>query len=124
MNPIVLHTGISNMVVLFNAVLGGWGLLKYFRNQGVDSSYWGGLSLSPILGLVQLAIGIWMLTLGLGSNVRFVHYLYGALVVISVPATFAFTNGRDDRPMALIYGAMCLIIAGFGLRGITTAPLH
>ena len=120
MNPITLHTGIANMVVLFNAILGIWGLLRFFRNQGIDGSYWGGLSLSPLIGLVQLGAGMWLISLGLGINVRFVHYLYGALVVISVPATFAFTNGRDDRGMCLVYGGMCLIIAGFGLRGVTT----
>ena len=51
---------------------------------------------------------------------RFVHYLYGSLVIIAVPATFAFTRGRDDRGAILIYAALTLLTAAFGLRGVTT----
>ena len=120
MNPITLHAGIANIVVLFNAILGVWGLVRFARGLGIDGSYWAGLSISPLVGLVQLGVGMWLISLGLGINVRFVHYLYGALVVISMPAAFAFTNGRDDRGMCLVYGGMCLIIAGFGLRGVAT----
>ena len=40
--------------------------------------------------------------------------------IIGVPAAFAFTNGRDDYGMSMFYGGMCLLIAGFGLRGVTT----
>ena len=53
MNPIILHTGIANMVLLYNTLVGLWGLIRFFRGQGIDSSYWGAMSLGPILGLVQ-----------------------------------------------------------------------
>jgi hypothetical protein len=120
MNPLTMHIGVSNAVVIFNIALGLWGLWRFFRGRGIDGGYWGALAISPILGLVQLALGIWLIVLGLGTQVRFVHYLYGALVVIGAPAAFAFTNGRDDRGAQLLYSGMCLLIAGFGLRGVTT----
>ena len=120
MNPIILHTGIANMVLLYNTLVGLWGLIRFFRGQGIDSSYWGAMALGPRLGLVQLGMGLWLISLGLGVNVRFVHYLYGALVIISVPATFAFTRGRDDRGAMLTYAGMFLLVAGFGIRGYTT----
>ncbi|MCW1968703.1 MAG: hypothetical protein KIH69_011385 [Anaerolineae bacterium] len=120
MNPITLHTGVANMVLLYNTILGVWGLIRFLRGQGIDGSYWGAAALGPILGLVQLGVGLWLISLGLGINVRFVHYLYGALVIISVPATFAFTRGRDDRGAMLAYAGMFLLVAGFGTRGYTT----
>jgi hypothetical protein len=120
MNPLQLHVGVANAVVIFNAVLGLWGLYRFWKKQNIEGNYWGALALSPLLGLVQLGLGLWLISLGLGTQVRFVHYLYGALVVIGVPSAFAFTNGRDDYGMSLFYGGMCLLIAGFGLRGVTT----
>jgi heme A synthase len=119
-NPIILHTGIANTVLLYNTIVGLWALIKFLRNERIDGSFWGAVALGPILGIIQLILGLWLISLGLGVNVRFVHYLYGALVIISVPATFAFTNGRDDRGALLVYAAMFLLVAGFGIRGYTT----
>lgn len=122
MNIIQIHVSLSTTVMLFNLVIGLWGLLKYLRGQqNIDGSYWGGMALSPILGLVQALVGLVMIFMGLGANMRLVHYLYGALVVIAVPATFAFTKGRDDRGVLLIYAVVLLLTALFGLRAYTVA---
>jgi hypothetical protein len=115
-----IHANLAIAVMLFNTVLGLWGFLKYFRGDGMDGNFFGAVALSPILGLVQLGVGLALVGMGLGVNVRFVHYLYGALVIISVPAIFAFTRGRDDRGAVLIYAAILLLTAAFGLRAYTT----
>lgn len=121
MNILQIHISIANSVVLFNTLLGLWGFIDFFRGKKtISGNYWGALALSPVVGLVQLTLGLIMISMGLGVAVRFVHYLYGALVIIAVPATFAFTHGRDDRGALLIYAALCLLTAAFGLRGVTT----
>ena len=121
MNILQIHISIATAVILFNTFLGVWGMISFFRGaQRIDGNYWGALALSPIVGLIQLALGLVLIGLGLGSQVRFVHYLYGSLVIIAVPATFAFTRGRDDRGAILIYAALTLLTAAFGLRGVTT----
>lgn len=117
---IQVHANLAIAVMLFNTVLGLWGFLKFFRRDGMDGNYFGAVALSPILGLVQMALGLVLVSMGLGVNVRFVHYLYGALVIISVPGVFAFTRGRDDRGAVLIYAAMLLLTAAFGFRAYTT----
>ena len=121
MHILQIHISIATAVILFNTFLGVWGMISFFRGaQRIDGSYWGALALSPVVGLIQLALGLVLIGLGLGSQVRFVHYLYGSLVIIAVPATFAFTRGRDDRGAILIYAALTLLTAAFGLRGVTT----
>jgi len=50
-----------------------------------------------------------------------VHILYGVLLVIVLPATFAYLRGRDERREALIYGLVGLFLAGVSLRAIVTA---
>ena len=44
-----LHNGVANMVVIFNGLLGIWGVLQFLRKEAIITpSYWGGLALSPI----------------------------------------------------------------------------
>jgi heme A synthase len=120
MNFLDIHRNLATAVIIFNALLGVWGLIKYLRGENFDGQYAGAVALSPILGLIQLAVGLYMVSLGLGVNVRFVHYLYGALVIIAAPAVFAFTRGRDDRGVLIIYALVLLITSGFAIRGFTT----
>ena len=122
MNIIQIHASIATTVMLYNTFVSLWGFLKFLRKaQGIDGNYWGAIGISPILGLAQALIGIVMVAMGMGADVRLVHYLYGALVVIAVPATFALTRGRDDRGALLIYAAVLLLTAIFGARAFTTA---
>jgi hypothetical protein len=120
MGLVQVHAQLAIAVMLFNFILGLWGFLKFLRGHGMDGNFFGAVALSPILGLVQMLLGLILIVQGLGVNVRFVHYLYGALVIISVPAVFAFTRGRDDRGAVLIYAAVLLLTAAFGLRAYTT----
>lgn len=120
MTLVQIHAQLATAVILFNVILGLWGLIKFFRGDGLDGNYFGAVALSPILGLVQMVLGLILIITGLGVNVRFVHYLYGALVIISAPAVFAFTRGRDDRGAVLIYAAVLLLTAAFGLRAQMT----
>ncbi len=115
-----IHASIATSVILFNLVLGLWGFLKYFRGQGMDGNFWGAVWLSPVLGVIQVVVGLILVFMGLGVSVRAVHYLYGALVVLSVPAAFAFTKGRDDRGAVLIYAATLLLVSVFGGRAQMT----
>ncbi len=115
-----IHASIATSVILFNIVLGVWGFLKYLRGQGMDGNFWGAIWLSPVLGLIQVVVGLILVFMGLGVGVRAVHYLYGSLVVLSVPAAFAFTKGRDDRGAVLIYAATLLLVSVFGGRAQMT----
>lgn len=115
-----IHASIATSIILFNLILGLWGFLKYFRGQGMDGNFWGAVWLSPVLGVIQVVVGLILVFMGLGVAVRAVHYLYGALVALSVPAAFAFTKGRDDRGAVLIYAATLLLVSVFGGRAQIT----
>ncbi len=116
-NLILIHGNLATAVMLFNALLGVWALAKYLRNNGgVDGQFAGALALSPILGLIQMITGLVLVGMGLGGAARLVHFLYGVLVVINIPAAFAFTRGRDDRPVLLLYAAVLFFTMGCGIR--------
>jgi hypothetical protein len=115
-----LHINIATAVLLFNGVVGAWGVIRYLRGLSIDGNYWGAVALSPILGLVQMTLGLILVANGLNTTVRFVHYLYGALVILAAPACFAYLRGRDDRGAQMIFGLVLLLNTGFGIRAYTT----
>jgi heme A synthase len=123
MNPtavIGIHASLGTAVILFNLLLGVWALIKYLRGeQGIDGSFAGAVALSPMLGVVQIAVGAVLIALGYGGAPRLIHYLYGVLCVLSVPAAFAFTRGRDDRGMLLIYSMILFFVCICGFRAYT-----
>jgi hypothetical protein len=49
-----------------------------------------------------------------------VHILYGIVAVISLPAYYAISKGRDDKYAALAYGLLCLFLAAIGMRASVT----
>ena len=115
-----IHIRVAYAVLIFNGVVGLWGVIRFLRGLAIDGNYWGAVALSPILGLVQMLLGLIMVANGLSANVRFVHYLYGALVILAAPACFLYLRGRDDRGAQMIFGLVLLLNTGFGLRAYTT----
>lgn len=117
----VLHAGLGNATMLFSLIIGVYGLVLYFRRQGVTSSYWGVLVLGQVLYTAQFVVGVILLIQG-GEPVRgWVHYLYGVVGPISLPAMYTFTRGRDTQRETLMYGALGLFLLGITYRAWQTA---
>jgi hypothetical protein len=71
------------------------------------------------LALAQAALGAAMAFAG-ESPARAVHILYGLTTVLTLPAYYAFSKGRDDRTASLIYAGLCLFLAIAGYRAVVT----
>lgn len=119
MSLIELHARFANTVVLFTFVVSLWALFNYVRGKGISFSYWGTLVIGEILLVVQALLGVAMFLQG-GRPPRIIHFLYGVLVLLVWPGVFAYTQGRDTRREALIYGLASLFLFGLVLRAIST----
>jgi hypothetical protein len=95
-----------------------WGLWRYFRKQGVDSSYRGSLVIAEILLAAQAAMGLFLVLTR--HPQQFMHILYGVVSLLVVPGIFAYTKGEDDRRAMLLYGVGFLFLVGILLRALTT----
>jgi uncharacterized membrane protein len=73
------------------------------------------------LFLAQGVVGVILFASGLRAARTLVHALYGIVLVISLPGTYAITRGRDSRREALIYALIGLFLAGVTLRAMFTA---
>jgi len=116
----LIHNGLSNACTLFSLIIFGYGLWTFFRNQGMSGSYLGVLIVGELLFLTQLAVGVALALQGAVPARAWIHYLYGIVLVISLPGLYAFLRGRDSRREVLIYAFMGLFLAGISLRSIAT----
>ncbi len=115
-----IHTGLANACVIFSLVLGLYSLWRFFRKEGVGANLLSILAAAELLYVAQAVVGFVQVFQGARPG-RGVHYLYGVLLVIVLPGTFAYLRGKDDRRAALIYGLVGLFLAGVSLRAIGTA---
>lgn len=122
MSVIDIHGRLANTALFYVAIMGIWGLYRFFRRQGVDGSYWGALIIAEVLLLVQALLGAYIWVSGAGFLPRpAVHILYGVVSILIIPGVFLYTRGDDHRRVSLIYGAAFLFLIGIVLRGMSTA---
>jgi hypothetical protein len=116
----VLHARLLITILLFFGALSIWGLLSYLRGRGVSGSYKGALAIGELLMLSEFIIGVLLLLGGAQPYRLGIHILYGIVAIITLPGTFAYTRGRDERWEQLIYVTVCLFLCGIALRALGT----
>jgi hypothetical protein len=118
----VIHGRLANAVLLFSIICVAWGFLNFIRKQPVTSSYWGGLVILQILAMAQVGVGIFVYaSTGSDQLARpIVHILYAATLVISLPAAYVYTGGKDTQRENLIYALVCLWLVFIVERSIST----
>ncbi|MEZ4768994.1 MAG: hypothetical protein R2844_11290 [Caldilineales bacterium] len=120
MSLLNIHDRLAVSAVLFAGVCAVWGFINYLRGQDMTSGYWGALVICEILMIAQGILGIVLALEGNAPPRAVVHYLYGISAVISLPAVYVFTGGRDTRRESLLYAVVSLWLFGLAIRGITT----
>jgi hypothetical protein len=117
----VIHDRLAVSAMLFSAICALWGLVNYFRKQPVTGGYWGGLVILQILMVAEVTLGVVFALSGNGQLLRpIVHILYGATMVISLPAAYIYTGGKDTRRENLIYALVSLWLLFIVERGVST----
>lgn len=115
----MIHDGVANTMVLFSLIAAIWGLALYFRGRSIDGNFWGILAVGEILILAQATVGVILWLRGAQPG-RGIHILYGIVAVLTLPAVYGFSRGRDDRRMALGYSLILLFLVGISWRAIAT----
>ena len=120
MTLVEVHGRLANTALFYFIFLALWGLVRFARRQGLGPAYWGALVIAELLILAQGGIGAFLWYAGLRPE-RGLHILYGLVSGLAIPAVYAYTRGREERPEMLIYGVATLVTVGLILRAITTA---
>lgn len=122
MSLVFIHDRLSVATLLFSAICVAWGLLNFLRKQPVTSGYWGGLIILQILAVAQVVLGIVVFAGGGGDQLLrpIVHMLYGATLVLSLPAAYVYSGGKDTRQENMVYALVCLWLAFITERAMST----
>lgn len=85
------------------------------------------LTVTAILSLLQALLGITLVLLGqrpgTGTGLYYLHYVYGAIVALSIPVAITYTtSGKHIRRDVLILSLAALILVAAGVRALMTGP--
>lgn len=114
-----VHARLATSFILFMSIAAVWSLVAAARRQPVSGTAFGIFAIGELLALAQGALGMALYLAG-ERPARGLHLLYGATVVLTLPAYYAISKGRDDRTASLIYGVLCLFLAVAGYRAVVT----
>lgn len=114
-----IHARLANTAILYFLIVSIWGWVRFFRKQGVDSTYWGMLAIAETLVVAQALIGGYLWILGLRPE-RSIHLLYGILALITLPGAYIYTRGKDEQPEVMIYGMVTIVTVGLIMRAMVT----
>ena len=115
-----IHGNLANAALYYFIILAIWGLVRFFRREGVNAAYWGALVIAELLILAQGTLGAFLWYTGY-RPARDIHILYGLVSGLTIPAVYIFTRGREDRAEMLMYGVVILVTVGLILRAVVTA---
>jgi hypothetical protein len=120
MDLVLVHDRLATAMILYSVVAGLWGIIGGIRHRSMSGNYWGIIAVAEVLYLGQAILGF---TLWLGGDRpgRSVHILYGIVAILSLPAFYAMSKGRDDRRAVWAYGLLFFFIVAITLRAIVTA---
>ena len=130
MTNVLMQLHYINMILVLaiSTITGIWGLILYFRSkkktiERIAQSWKIALIVTAIVGLLQGLLGVGLVLMGLkagtGTGLYYLHYVYGAIVVFSIPVAYTYI-GKDRRKAILILSIAALIIAAAGVRGMMT----
>ena len=78
----------------------------------------GARALQALLGIILVLLGQ---KPGTGTGLYYLHYVYGAIVVLAIPIAITYaTGGKNQRRDILIYSIAALVLVAAALRALTT----
>jgi len=114
-----VHARLAITALVFCGIMTIWALWRFFRKQGINSSYWGAVIIAEVVILGQGLLGTYLWFIGLRPE-RGVHWLYGVVLALAMPLVYTFTKGRQERPETLMYGVGFLVMFFLVLRSMVT----
>ena len=113
-----IHRLVATSVILYFALLGIWGLVLALRKSELSSAYRGALTIGVLLGGVQALIGVLLVVTGRQPRDP-LHYLYGLLVVGTIPLVQQYLSTRKFSKV-LGFGLASVFTMGLAIRALTT----
>ena len=123
-----LHYYNMVLVLASGTVSGIWGLILFFMKKPINRPWRISLIVTAVVAALQALLGISLVLLGqkpgTGTGLYYLHYVYGAIVVLAIPIAITYaTGGKNQRRDTLIFSIAALVLVAAALRALTTG-LH
>jgi uncharacterized protein YhhL (DUF1145 family) len=120
-----LHFYNMILVLASGAVAGVWGLILFFMKKPMNRPWRISLIVAAVIAAMQALLGIALVLLGqkpgTGTGLYYLHYVYGAIVVLAIPIAITYaTGGKNERRDVLIFSIAALVLVAAALRALTT----
>ena len=114
-------------VLASGAVTGVWGLILFFMKKPINRPWRISLTVTAVIAALQAVLGITLVLLGqkpgTGTGLYYLHYVYGAIVVLAIPIAITYaTGGKNQRRDLLIFSIAALILVAAAIRALMTGP--
>jgi hypothetical protein len=107
-----LHRTLWLILLLYQIVFGIWALVLGFRRLPIGSILFTALVIDEVIVVVQSLVGAALFLTG--SRPQLIHFLYGGLLLVLLPAVYAY-GGRRQRA-GIWMGVTLLFMAGMMVR--------
>jgi len=123
-----LHFFNMFLVLASGTISGIWGLILFFTKKTFNRPWRTTLIITAVVAALQALLGIVLVLLGqrpgTGTGLYYLHYVYGAIVVLAIPVAVTYATGsKNQRRDILIFSIASLILVAAALRALTTG-LH
>ena len=120
-----LHFYNMLLVLASGTISGIWGLILFFMKRPINRPWRIALIFTAIVAALQALLGITLVILGqkpgTGTGLYYLHYVYGAIVVLAIPIAVTYaTGGKNERRDTLIFSIAALVLVAAALRALTT----
>ena len=113
------HQGFSRTLLLYSLLLALWGLFLFLRGSNPSGGLLGALVINEGLAVIQAVVGLILLLQG-HRPADVLHYLYGIVSVVTLPAAYFFSSQGTERRDSLIFGLATLFLVGISIRATAT----
>ena len=122
-----LHFFNMVLVLASGAITGIWGLILFFMKKPINRPWRISLTVTAVIAALQAVLGITLVLLGqkpgTGTGLYYLHYVYGAIVVLAIPIAITYaTGGKNQRRDLLIFSIAALILIAAAIRALMTGP--
>jgi hypothetical protein len=114
-----LHQGFFTVLLVYALAMSLWGAFFYFRGSNPSGSYLSSLILAEGVAALQGLVGLVLLIQGHHPKDP-LHYLYGVVAVVTLPAAYFLSDGGRTRRDSGIFALAAIFLVAIAIRGATT----
>ena len=113
------HNDWTRVVLIYSALMALWGLFLYVRGMHPTGGYLGALTIDFGVVVIQGLVGLTLVAGGHRPHDS-LHYLYGFVSLLTLPAAYSYSERGTTRQDSLVFGLAALLLFGLSIRAAMT----